>query len=99
MNLVNYLQFMEPLQENLVKIYSTASDVITILLVLWCLNFIGGLIQRTYATGQAFGRFYRTYLHRYAKGSIIGVLTFFTRGKKGMTSSSVPSYRTDPNLN
>ena len=68
MNLVNYLQFLEPVQEHVTRVYSTASEIITVLLVLWCLNFIAGMIQRTYATGNAFGRFYRNYLHKSFKG-------------------------------
>ena len=63
MNLVNYLQFLEPVQEHVTRVYSTASEIITVLLVLWCINFIVGMIQKTYATGQAFGHFYRNYLH------------------------------------
>ena len=67
MNLLNYLEFLGPLQENFTRIYSTASGVITVLIVLWCLNFIIGLIQEAYATGKAFGGFYRNYLHKYLK--------------------------------
>ncbi len=39
------------------------SGLITVILSLWIFNFIAGLIQRTYATGKAFGGFYRNYLH------------------------------------
>tara|TARA_Y100001968_G_C19306598_1_gene691951 strand:- start:78 stop:380 length:303 start_codon:yes stop_codon:yes gene_type:complete len=71
MHLLNYLEFLDPLQENFTRIYSTASGVISVLLVLWFLNFIIGLIQKTFATGKAFGNFYRNYLHRYLKVVIL----------------------------
>ena len=79
MNLVNYLQFLEPVQEHFTKVYSTASVVITVLVVLWCLNFIAGLIQRTYMTGRAFGHFYRHYLHKHIKGSVVKCVSLFRR--------------------
>ena len=71
MNLVNYVQFLEPMQDQFLKIYSTMSGIIAVLFVLWTLNFIAGLIQRTYSTGKAFGGFYRNYLHRYLKVAFI----------------------------
>ena len=80
MNLVNYLQFLEPVQEHVTRVYSTASEIITVLLVLWCLNFIAGMIQRTYAIGQAFGRFYRNYLHSFFK-KLTSQLVSFRKGK------------------
>ena len=69
MDLINYLQFLGPMQDQFTKIFSTMSGVIGVILVLWALNFIVGLIQRTYATGKAFGSFYRNYLHRFFKGA------------------------------
>tara|TARA_Y100001968_G_scaffold260948_1_gene248688 strand:+ start:2554 stop:2853 length:300 start_codon:yes stop_codon:yes gene_type:complete len=76
MNLANYIQFLEPLQENVSRVYSTASEIITVLLVLWFLNFIAGLIQRTYATGKAFGGFYRNYLHRTFQSMFLKIISF-----------------------
>ena len=76
MNLANYIQFLEPIQENVSRIYSTASEIITVLLVLWFLNFIAGLIQRTYATGKAFGNFYRNYLQRTFESVFLKIISF-----------------------
>ena len=76
MNLVNYLQFLEPVQEHVTRIYSTTSEIITVLLVLWCINFIAGMIQRTYATGHAFGSFYRKYLHKSFSKVFLKVFSF-----------------------
>lgn len=86
MNLVNYLQFLEPVQEHVTRIYSTASEIITVLLVLWCLNFIAGMIQRTYGTGKAFGHFYRNYLHNSVKG-IFSQLSSFRKNKENRQQS------------
>jgi len=59
-----------------------ASEIITVLLVLWCLNFIAGMIQRTYSIGKAFGRFYRTYLHKHLK-NLFFQLTSLLSKKRG----------------
>ena len=77
MNLVNYLQFLEPMQDQFTKIYSSLSGIIAVILVLWVINFVAALIQRTYATGKAFGSFYRNYVHRSLKGSILKILSLF----------------------
>ncbi len=65
MNLFDYLHFLEPVQENVSKVYSTTSGIITVVLVLWALNILVSLTQRTFSTGRAVGSFYRNYLHRY----------------------------------
>ena len=93
MNLVNYLQFLEPVQEHVTRVYSTASEIITVLLVLWCLTFIAGLIQRTYSTGRAFGNFYRNYLHRYFKNIYTKLNTFKFRKNKDQVTREQASVR------
>ena len=75
MSIVNYLQFLEPMQDQFSRIYSTMSGIIGVILVLWLLNFVGGLIQRTYLFGKAFGSFYRNYLHRYFKGAVLQIIS------------------------
>ena len=74
MNPVNYLQFLEPMQDQFTKVYSTMSGIIGVILILWILNFIAGLIQKTYGIGKAFGGFYRNYLHKSFKGTFMKVL-------------------------
>ncbi len=76
MNLVNYLQFLEPVQEHVSRVYSTASEIITVLLVLWCINFVGGMIHRTFITGKAFGNFYRTFVHEHFKNALNQISRF-----------------------
>ena len=79
MNISDYLQFLEPIQEQLNKVYSIASLALTVLLCLWLFNFIVGLIQRTYSVGKAMGSFYRNYFHKYLRKAIIGILNTFNK--------------------
>ena len=79
MSISDYLQFLEPIQEQLNKVYSIASLVLTVLICLWLFNFIVGLIQRTYSVGKAIGGFYRNYFHRYIRKLIISVLNTFKK--------------------
>ncbi len=79
MNLVNFMQFFEPVQEHVTRVYSTASEIITVLLVLWCINFVGGMIHRTFMTGRAFGNFYRSYLDENLKKFLGRILNLVRR--------------------
>ena len=79
MNISDYLQFLEPIQEQLNKVYSIASLTLTVLICLWLFNFIVGLIQRTYSVGKAIGSFYRNYFHKYIRKAILGVLNTFKK--------------------
>ncbi len=79
MNISDYLQFLEPIQEQLNKVYSIASLALTVLIGLWLFNFIVGLIQRTFSVGKAIGGFYRNYFHRHLRKVIISVLNTFKK--------------------
>ena len=79
MSISDYLQFLEPVQEQLNKFYSIASLALTVLIVLWLFNFIVGLIQRTYSVGKAIGSFYRNYFHKYLRKALVGVLNTFKK--------------------
>ena len=79
MNITDYLQFLEPIQEQLNKVYSIASLALTVLIVLWLFNFIVGLIQRTYSVGKAIGGFYRNYFHKYLRKVVISFLNTFKK--------------------
>ena len=96
MNLANSLQFLDPVQEHVSRIYSTTSEIITILLILWCLNFIAGLIQKTFASGQAFGRFYYAYLHRHFKKAFKGIQSIIINNKKDIDGNQNTSYLARP---
>ena len=79
MSIPDYLQFLEPIQDQLNKVYSIASLALTLLICLWLFNFIVGLIQRTYSVGKALGSFYRNYFHKYLRKAIIGILNTFKK--------------------
>ena len=79
MNISDYLQFLEPIQEQLNKVYSIASLGLTVLICLWLFNFIVGLIQRTYSVGKAIGSFYRNYFHKFLRNAIISILNTFKK--------------------
>tara|TARA_Y100001968_G_C19402256_1_gene741643 strand:- start:603 stop:863 length:261 start_codon:yes stop_codon:yes gene_type:complete len=79
MSLVNYLQFLEPMQEQFTKIYSTFSQVIIVILAIWTLNLIVGLIQKTYSTGKAVGYFYRNYLHKHIRSFVRYIILLFRK--------------------
>ena len=84
MNISDYLQFLEPVQEQLNKVYSIASLALTVLICLWLFNFIVGLIQRTYSVGKAIGGFYRNYFHKYLRKAIIGLLNIFKKPRRAI---------------
>ncbi len=84
MNISDYLQFLEPIQDQLSRFYSIASLAFTVLIGLWLFNFIVGLIQRTYSVGKALGSFYRNYFHKYIRKAIIGILNIFKRPAKAI---------------
>ena len=79
MNVSDYLQFLEPIQDQLNKVYSIASLALTVLICLWLFNFIVGLIQRTYSVGKAIGSFYRNYFHKFFRKALVGLLNTFNK--------------------
>ena len=56
------------------KAYALGSEIFTISAILWCLNFMGNMIQKTFEFGHAFGEFYRKYAHSHLKGFALGVI-------------------------
>ena len=81
MDLTSLLQFLEPFQEQISRVYSIGSMIFSVLIALWLFNFIAGVIQKIYSTGKVFGAFYRRYLHRYVRGLLVQFLQLFnTKG-------------------
>ena len=56
------------------KAYTLGSEIFTVSAILWCLNFMGNMIQKTFQFGYAFGEFYRKYAHSHLKGFALGVI-------------------------
>jgi len=53
------------------RVYAIGSEIFTVTAILWCLNFLGTMIQTTFGFGYAFGKFYRRYLHSHLKSFAI----------------------------
>jgi hypothetical protein len=51
------------------RIYMMASEVFTISAILWCLNFLAGMVEKTYNAGRTVGAFYFAHLHDYVMAS------------------------------
>ncbi len=73
MNIASYLKFIEPIQDQLSGVYSTATLLISIFLILWFLNFVITLISRIFIIGKTVGGFYRSYVHKYIRSIIFNI--------------------------
>jgi hypothetical protein len=56
------------------KAYAVGSEIFTVTAILWCLNFLASAIEKVYAAGYHFGKFYRAYLHQWVLKFIAGVI-------------------------
>ena len=56
------------------RVYAIGSEIFTVTAILWCLNFLGNMIQKTFQFGYAFGKFYRRYVHSHLKSTAIRVI-------------------------
>ena len=56
------------------RVYALGSEIFTITAILWCLNFLGNAIQKTFQFGYAFGKFYRRWIHSHLKSFVIRVI-------------------------
>jgi len=56
------------------RVYAIGSEIFTVTAILWCLNFLGTMIQKTFQFGYAFGKFYRRYVHSHLKSTAIRVI-------------------------
>ena len=81
MDLINYLTFLEPIQDKFEMTFSTLSGVLLVLFLLWMINFIVSLIQKTYLTGKAIGSFYRNYIHFSLKLIVVRIINLFAKSK------------------
>ena len=77
MNYSSYIKLVEPFQQQLTGVYSTATLIISALLILWIVNLVIALTTRTYTLGKTIGGFYRRFLHRYIRILIFSILNIF----------------------
>ena len=62
--------------ESLTKLYALGGELISITFILASLNFMAGLVQKTYQLGQIIGKFYFAYLHEL----VIKFIAFYILG-------------------
>ncbi len=82
MNLTNIIKLIEPLQDQLSGFYSVATLILSLLIILWSINFIASLISRTFLLGKTLGSFYRNYIHRYIRPFVYGIHYLTSSNKK-----------------
>ncbi len=58
------------------KTYALASEVFTVGFILWTINFMSNMIEKTYKAGIICGKFYRTKLHHHVKNASIATIAF-----------------------
>ena len=58
------------------KTYALASEVFTVGFILWTINFMSNMIEKTYKAGIICGKFYRSKLHSHVKNASIAILAF-----------------------
>ena len=85
MTTIHILDNLEPFINSVGRIYEVGGGIITVLAILWILNFVAGLVRNTYAAGYSLGKFYRSYLHRFLKTLVVALMSVIT--KKASNSS------------
>ena len=58
------------------RIYMMASEVFTISAILWTLNFMAGMVEKTYTAGRTVGSFYFANLHQFVIASCKHIIAF-----------------------
>jgi len=56
------------------RVYAIGSEIFTVTAILWCLNFLGTMIQTTFGFGYAFGKFYRKHMHSLLKSLTVRII-------------------------
>ena len=56
------------------RVYAIGSEIFTVTAILWCLNFLGTMIQTTFGFGYAYGKFYRKHLHSLLKSLVVRII-------------------------
>ena len=88
MTTIHILDNLEPFLNSVGRIYEVGGGIITVLAILWILNFVAGLIRNTYAAGHSLGKFYRSYIHRYLKTIVVALLSVKTKKVSNSSDST-----------
>ena len=78
MNYSSYSKLIEPFQEQLTGVYSTATLIISVLLILWIINLVIGFTTKIYSFGKNIGLFYRNFIHRYIRIFFYSLFNLFS---------------------
>ena len=68
---LQFIHMFETITQYAIKAYAIGGELLSVSLILFSLNFIASLVEKTYNTGVIVGRFYFGHLHK--------PLTFATR--------------------
>ena len=88
MTTIHLIDNLEPFLSTVGRIYEVGGGIITILVILWFLNFVAGLIRNTYAAGHSLGKFYRSYMHRYLKLMVVAFLSIIAKKSSNSSDST-----------
>lgn len=88
MTTIHILDNLEPFLNSVGRIYEVGGGIITVLAILWILNFVARLIRNTYSAGYSLGRFYRAYIHRYLKTIVAALLSLITKKVSNSSDST-----------
>ena len=88
MTTIHILDNLEPFLNSVGRIYEVGGGIITVLAILWILNFVAGLIRNTYSAGFSLGKFYRAYIHRYLKTIVVALLSLITKKVSNSSDST-----------
>ena len=88
MTTIHILDNLEPFLNSVGRIYEVGGGIITVLAILWILNFVAGLIRNTYSAGYSLGKFNRAYIHRYLKTIVVELLSLITKKVSNSSDST-----------
>ena len=74
--LIPALSVIETIATYGAKTYALASEVFTVGFILWTINFMSNMIEKTYKAGIICGKFYSQQLHHHVKNASIATLAF-----------------------
>ncbi len=64
MGTITFMHYFEQFIAFAARAYAIGGELISITAILFCLNFLASLVERTYNAGAAVGKFYFAYLHK-----------------------------------
>jgi len=69
------LHILEPITTMAARLYVVSGEVFTISALLFGLNILANMVEKTYDFGIAIGSFYREYCHQFVKWATLRIIT------------------------